>query len=70
MEYVALPVPLNRPRTMLQIITVENLARIKFGKIAKTAKIKYWRNLNLAIVYGKSYDVILINSGNLYWHIT
>ena len=27
-------------------------------KSPKTAKIKYWRNINLAIVYGEGYDVI------------
>ena len=28
------------------------------AKSPKTAKIKYWRYLKLAIVYGKGYDVI------------
>ena len=31
---------------------------LNLAKSAKTAKIKYWRNLNLAIVYGEGYDVI------------
>ena len=31
---------------------------LNLAKSPKTAKIKYWRNLNLAIVYGEGYDVI------------
>ena len=32
---------------------------LNLAKWPKTAKIKYWRNLNLAIAYGEDYDVIL-----------
>ena len=31
---------------------------LNLAKSPKTAKINYWRNLNLAIVYGEGYDVI------------
>ena len=31
---------------------------LNLAKSPKTAKIKYWRNLNLAIAYGEGYDVI------------
>ncbi len=32
---------------------------LNLAKWPRTAKIKYWRNLNLAIAYGEGYDVIL-----------
>ena len=31
---------------------------LNLAKSPKTAKIKYWRNLNLAIAYGEGYDII------------
>ena len=31
---------------------------LNLAKSPKTVKIKYWRNLNLAIVYGEGYGVI------------
>ena len=37
---------------------------LNLAKSPKTAKIKYWRNLNLAIVYGEGYDVINYFSQN------
>ena len=31
---------------------------LNLAKSPKTTKIKYWRNLNLAIVYSEGYDII------------